>query len=189
MIVPTWGRWRETLEAQADLRAEFLRLLAHVHQPDEPAWDGNHSTLSDLATALIMMLATHEGEALTPAINSPGNLSFEPRARALGTGCRAVNGRSIADIAKPEQWGVDALILSGTGERLMEEARSGSVSDGGKENTRLDAFMLPRPAIIQNDRHWRSKLGGDLNQWRDAVQREFAGWRAAQDDQLKAVLK
>jgi len=188
-IIPTWNDWHATLKAEPGLCSEFLRLLVHVDQPEKLLWDGNHAGLQDLGMALIMMLATHEGEALTPAITIPGNLSFYDKARALGSGCRKVRGRSIADIAKPEEWGVDALILSGTGERLMEEARSGSVSDGGTESTRLDAFLLPRPAVIQNDRYWRSKLGGDLGQWRAAVQKEFADWRNRQEEQLKVVQK
>lgn len=177
-IEPTWADWRLTLKSDAEIRGEFLRLIAHVHQDDRPRWNGDHGLINLYAAALILMLAAHQGEALAPSLCSPGNLGISPRGVALGTGCQFLKGHErIEDWDQVDQWGVDALILSGTSETdVMPPA--GNVLTGGTRSTSMLDWQRPAPVVIQANRSWRKQLAEGLGPWTAAVESEFAAWRA-----------
>ena len=187
-IGPTWAAWRAALDADTSLRADFLRWLANVEQHEHSPWDGDHARIPHLATALVMMLATHHGEPLEPASVDRVNLQFNKNAVALGSGCQMVDQKPIAIWDQPDQWGVDALILSGSAEvEVMDPP--GRVLDGGRPGMGMAAARRVRPVVIRNDKHWRSRLTGDLVDRRAAVQAEFAALRARQDKELEELAK
>jgi hypothetical protein len=187
-IEPTWAQWHATLDADHTLRADFLRWLANVKQDGRLPWNGDHAHIPHLATALVMMLATHHGEPLQPASADLGNLNFGYMAVALGSGCQMVSQQPIAIWDQPDQWGVDALILSGSAEvEVMDPP--GRVLDGGKAGTGMAAAKRVRPVVIRNDKQWRSRLAGDLADWRTVVQAEFSALRDRQDKELEEVSK
>jgi hypothetical protein len=187
-IGPTWTAWHAALNADTVLLADFLRWLANVEQHEHSPWDGDHASIPHLATALVMMLATHHGEPLQPASVDRGNLKFGHNAVALGSGCQMVGQQPIAIWDQPDQWGVDALILSGSAEvEVMDPP--GRVLDGGKPGMGMAAARRVRPVVIRNDKQWRSRLTGDLADWRTAVVAEFIAFRARQDKELEELGK
>lgn len=187
-IGPTWTAWHSSLTADKGLLNAFLRWLANVEQDDRSPWNGDHANLPHLATALVMMLATHHGEPLEPAFVDRGNLKFSHNAVALGSGCQMVGQQPIAIWDQPDQWGVDALILSGSAEVEVLDP-PGRVLDGGKPAIGMAAARRVRPVVIRNDKQWRARLVGDLAAWRAAVEAEFAALRARQDKELEELPK
>lgn len=183
-IEPTWNKWQITLKADPEIRSDFLRLLVHVEQDGRPKWNGDHGSLPLLAGALILMLATHEGQLLKPALCSPGNLNFGDLAVALGTGCQYMKQELIEDWDDPDHWGVDALILSGTSEAEVFSS-PGTVLTGGKHPGSLMAAKRVPPVIIQKNKRWRTLLGHDLASWKAAVEKEFNDWKERQDQQME----
>jgi alpha-D-ribose 1-methylphosphonate 5-triphosphate synthase subunit PhnH len=187
-IGPTWTAWHTAFYADTALLADFLRWLANVEQHERSPWDGDHARIPHLATALVMMLATHHGEPLQPASVDRGNLNFGHNAVALGSGCQMVGQRPIAIWDQPDQWGVDALILSGSAEvEVMDPP--GRVLDGGKPGIGMAAARRVRPVVIRNDKQWRSRLTDDLVDWQTAVEAEFIAFRARQDKELEELTK
>jgi hypothetical protein len=87
---------------------------------------------------------------------------------------------------QPDQWAVDALILSGSAEVEVLDTL-GSVLDGGKQAVGMTAARRVRPVVIRNDKYWRRYLAGDLASWKDVVEKEFAAWRSRQDTALKEI--
>lgn len=188
VLEPTWLEWHASLEADKALLSAFLRWLANVEQDVRSPWSGDHASIPYLATALVMMLATHCGEALAPAFVDRGNLKFSHNAVALGSGCQMVGQQPIAIWDQPDQWGVDALILSGSAEVEVLDP-PGRVLDGGKLAMGMAAARRVRPVVIRNDKQWRARLIGDLAVWRTAVEAEFAALRARQDKELEELSK
>jgi hypothetical protein len=182
-IGPTWTTWRSSLAADPKLLADFLRWLANVEQREPTPWSGDHAHLPQLAAALLMILATHHGEPLAPALVERGNLSFSHSAVALGSGCQLVGQQPIAVWTRPDQWDVDALILSGSAEVEVLDL-PGRVLDAGAPTTGIAAARRVRPVVIRNDRIWRARLATDLTAWQGAVAAEFAALRARQDQEL-----
>ncbi|MGZ2452754.1 hypothetical protein ACVIRO_005571 [Rhizobium ruizarguesonis] len=178
----TWQSWRSELAAHPKMRSDFLRLLFQVELAGKNRWDGASEHLAGLKSALVLMLATHEGEALLPALCAPGNLFFGGNAVALGSGCEHINDRPIADYSDASQWDVDALILS-RGEDGMFQA-SDLLTDAGEAPTSLTRACRVAPAVITKSLKWRKLLNGDIKIWRDAVNKEFDAWRARQQKQL-----
>jgi len=187
-IGPTWTAWHASLKAEKALLSDFLRWLANVEQDERSPWDGNHASIPHLATALVMMLATHHGEPLEPAFADRGNLKFSHNAVALGSGCQMVGQQPIAIWDQPDQWGVDALILSGSAEVEVLDP-PGRVLDGGKRAMGMAAARRVRPVVIRNDKQWRARLIGDLTVWRADVEAEFAALRMRQDKELEELSK
>ncbi|MCJ2130620.1 ABC-three component system protein [Methylobacterium sp. E-045] len=187
-IGPTWTAWHGSLLADKALLAAFLRWLADVEQDERSPWSGDHATIRYLATALVMMLATHHGEPLEPAFADRGNLKFSHNAVALGSGCQMVGQQPIAIWDQPDQWGVDALILSGSAEVEVLDP-PGRVLDGGKPALGMAAARRVRPVVIRNDKQWRARLTDDVAVWRAAVEVEFAALRARQDKELEELAK
>lgn len=187
-IGPTWAAWHTSLKADKALLSAFLRWLANVEQDQRSPWNGDHASIPHLATALVMMLATHHGEPLEPAFADRGNLKFSQNAVALGSGCQMVGQQPIAIWDQPDQWGVDALILSGSSEVEVLDP-PGRVLDGGKLAMGMAAARRVRPVVIRNDKQWRARLIGDLSVWRAAVEAEFAALRARQDKELEELSK
>ncbi len=141
-----------------------------------------------MVAALLLMLATHLGEPLTPASIKRGNLTFLGNAEALGSGCDTIEGGPLTIWDRPDQWDVDALILSGSAEVEVYSSddtllNAGSIGLGMRNARRV------RPAIIRNDRAWRQKLNGPLATWKQAVQEEFEGWRQRVKDLEDEVSK
>ena len=188
VLEPTWLEWHASLKADKALLSAFLRWLANVDQDVRSPWSGDHASIPYLATALVMMLATHCGEPLAPAFVDRGNLKFSHNAVALGSGCQMVGQQPIAIWDQPDQWGVDALILSGSAEVEVLDP-PGRVLDGGKLAMGMAAARRVRPVVIRNDKQWRARLIGDLTVWRTAVEAEFAALRARQDKELEELSK
>jgi hypothetical protein len=187
-IGPTWTAWHALLSTDKALCGAFLRWLANVEQHQRSPWNGDHANVKHLATALIMMLATHHGEPLEPAMVDRGNLQFNQNAVALGSGCQSVGQQLIAIWDQPDQWGVDALILSGSAEvEVMDPP--GRILDGGKPAMGMAAARRVRPVVIRNDRQWRGRLIYDLAAWKAVVEAEFADLRRRQDAELKELTK
>jgi alpha-D-ribose 1-methylphosphonate 5-triphosphate synthase subunit PhnH len=187
-IGPTWTAWHASLTSDKALLEAFLRWLANVEQHEHSHWNGDHARIPRLATALVMMLATHYGEPLQPALVDRGNLKFGHNAVALGSGCEMV-GQQLIDIwDQPDQWGVDALILSGSAEVDVMDP-PGRVLDGGKPAMGMAAARRVRPAVIRNDKLWRARLTKDLAAWQTAVAAEFAALRERQDKELEELSK
>lgn len=187
-IGPTWTAWHASLKADKELLGAFLRWLANVEQNERSPWNGDHASIPHLATALVMMLATHHGEPLEPAFSDRGNLKFNHNAVALGSGCQMVGQQPIAIWDQPDQWGVDALILSGSAEVEVLDP-PGRVLDGGKLAMGMAAARRVRPVVIRNDKQWRARLIDHLTVWRAAVEGEFAALRARQDKELEELSK
>jgi hypothetical protein len=187
-IGPTWLNWKTALDNNKSLLAAFLRWLSNVEITDGGRWDGEHAAVPDLAVALVMMLATHHGEPLVPALLDRGNLQFKNNAIALGSGCRSVGHQLIDVWDQPDQWGVDALILSGSAEVEVVDP-PGRILDGGKPMPGMMTARRVRPAIIRNDKKWRERLKNGLAQWTEAVQAEFGALRDRQDKEFEGLIK
>ncbi len=188
VVQATWATWQTALAADAGLRFDFLRWLANVDQRVSSPWDGDRSmgVIQRMANALIMVAATHAEEAMVPSSAEFGNLSFATDAVALGTGCEAVGGAHLSVRRQPDDWGVDALILSAANEVVVQDS-PGRVLDGGMRTTMMTAARRVRPAIIQNDGAWRGRLQEGLDPWKAAVAEEFAALRARQDAEVTGV--
>ncbi|WP_339692404.1 ABC-three component system protein [uncultured Parasphingorhabdus sp.] len=187
-IAPTWTTWHASLNADKALLGAFLSWLASVEQHTRTVWTGDHDRIPQLATALIMMLATHHGEALEPALVERGNLKFSLNALALGSGCEMVGQQPISVWDQPDQWGVDALILSGSSEIEVSDP-PGRIFDAGKFGLGMTTARRVRPVVIRNDKHWRARLTEDLTTWRTAIETEFAALRDRQDQELQELTK
>jgi hypothetical protein len=183
-LQPTWNGWVSAMAVNKKLQSDFLRMLVSIDGGSNSGWDGDVACLPDLAAALVLMLATHVGEALQPGICDRGNLHFRGDAVGLGSSCRAVSGTNIADLKDPEDWSVDALILSGTNEEIFPVG--GLVGYGGIAPTSLTASVRVAPAVIQNSSAWRLRLRTGLAAWSSAVQEEFDQWKQRQDSQLRS---
>jgi hypothetical protein len=133
-----------------------------------------------------MALAAHQAVPFAPVSVPDGNLRFAIDAVALGSGCDRIGSDPIAIRSEPDEWGVDALILSASSEVEVRNP-AGRVMDGGTRGTALYAARRVSPAIIQNDRKWRSKLSGDLVSWLAAVAEEFQALRERQDAELQEL--
>lgn len=179
-IGPTWTAWHASLKADKALLSAFLRWLANVEQDERSPWNGDHASIPHLATALVMMLATHHGEPLEPAFADRGNLKFSHNAVALGSGCQMVGQQPIAIWDQPDQWGVDALILSGSAEVEVVDP-PGRVLDGGKLAMGMAAARRVRPVVInahimlcvtatESQAHWRGII--DLGEKDETVCRK-----------------
>ncbi|PIB92748.1 ABC-three component system protein [Caulobacter sp. FWC2] len=182
-IGPTWAAWKVALAANPQLLADFLRWLANVEQREPTPWSGDHAHLPQLAAALLMILATHHGEPLAPALVERGNLMFGHGAVALGSGCQWVGHQPIAVWTHPDQWDVDALILSGSAEVEVMDV-PGRVLDAGAPTTGIAAARRVRPVVIRNDKVWRARLAEGMIAWQGAVTAEFEALRARQDQEL-----
>jgi hypothetical protein len=185
-IAPTWAQWHATLKADHALVGEFLLWLTNIDQNQRLPWSGNHTEIPHLATALVLMLAAHHGEPLTPASVERGNLEFSGNAVALGSGCQMLGQNPIAIWDQPDQWGVDALILSGSAEVEVLDT-PGSILDGGKQAVGMTSATRVRPVVIQNNKYWRGYLAGDLTTWIAVVEKEFTAWRNRQDKALEEI--
>ncbi|MDM0030078.1 ABC-three component system protein [Variovorax saccharolyticus] len=188
VIEPTWTAWHASLKADKALLSTFLRWLANVQQEQPSPWNGDHANIPHLATAVVMMLATHHGEPLEPGFADRGNLKFSSNAVALGSGCQMVGQQPIAIWDHPDQWGVDALILSGSAEVEVDDP-PGRILDGGKPAIGMAAARRVRPAVIRNDKQWRAHLVSSLDAWRAAVEAEFSALRERQDKELSELSK
>lgn len=173
-VAVTWGTWLATLQGNASLRFDFLRWLANIEQGNP--WSGDHAHLSRMAAALMLVLAAHLGEPLMPASIERGNLTFSGNAQALGSGCNTVEGGPLTTWDRPDQWDVDALILSGSSE-VDVYSPDDTVLNAGILGVGMRNARRVRPAIIRNDLAWRRKLNGPLATWQQAVRQEFEGWR------------
>ncbi|MGU3543378.1 ABC-three component system protein [Methylobacterium sp. A52T] len=184
----TWAAWRIQLDGDAVLRFDFLRWLAHVDQDPVRPWDGDRACIDHLSNALIMAMAAHQAVPFVPISVEDGNLQFAANAVALGSGCDRIGSEPIAIRSEPDEWGVDALILSASSEVEVRNA-AGRVMDGGIKGMALRTARRVSPAIIQNDRKWRLKLKGDLSSWLAAVDEEFQALRDRQDAELEELAK
>ncbi|GJH26979.1 ABC-three component system protein [Caballeronia novacaledonica] len=183
-VASTWGSWAAALQGAAALRFDFLRWLANIEQGTRTPWSGDHAQLPRMAAALLLVLATHLEEPLTPASIKRGNLTFSGNAEALGSGCDTIEGGPLTVWDRPDQWNVDALILAGSAEVEVVEVYSpdDTVLNAGSIGLGMRTARRVRPAIIRNDRAWREKLNGPLAAWKQAVQQEFEGWRQRLQD-------
>jgi len=181
-----WERWHASLIADADLCFDFLRWLAQVDQTNVSPWDGERGDIQRMANALIMIAAANCIIPLEPISGERGNFGFETDAIGLATGCDAIGGDLIAIRTEPEDWGVDALILSATNEVVVNNP-PGRLMDGGVASKTFRVARRVSPAIIQNSTYWRALLAGDLTKWIEAVDAEFATWKSRQDDELNGV--
>lgn len=185
----TWATWRASLDSDPKLRNNFLRWLANVEQNPTNPWTGElGDQVRDMGNALILVAATHAGQRLVPCSDGSGNLGFEPSALAIGTGCRAVGHKPLSSWSTPDDWGVDALILSAANDVVMRAA-AGSVLDAGAPGNTLKTPRRVAPAIIQADSVWRGRLNGPIAQWMVAVANEFAEWRKRQDEEIARMVK
>jgi len=175
-VESTWGNWAATLQGTAALRFDFLRWLANIEQRARMPWSGDHAQLPRMTAALLLVLAIHLEEPLTPASIKRGNMTFSGDAEALGSGCDTIEGGPLTIWDQPDQWDVDALILSGSAE-VEVYSPDDSVLNAGSIGVGMRSARRVRPAIIRNDRAWRQKLNGPLATWKQAVQQEFDGWR------------
>lgn len=182
----TWAGWQNTLNATPTLRFDFLRWLANVEQQTAKPWNGDHDSLKHMVNALIMIAATHAGEPLTPTSIANGNLAFAPNGVAIGTGCEGIGLQPLSSLSTPDDWDADALILAGDNGVIVSDP-DGRVMDGGDAGISMKVARRVRPAIIQNDPQWRTRLGGPLASWQQAVEAEFAAWRERQDAELQRV--
>lgn len=175
-VTSTWQHWLASLRGSATLRFDFLRWLANIEQEAGRPWNGDHTQLPRMAAALFLMLATHLEEPLTPSSTKRGNLSFAGNGEALGSGCDTIEGGPLTVWDRPDQWDVDALILSGSAE-VEVYSPDDTVLNAGSIGLGMRSARRVRPAIIRNDRVWRQKLNGPLATWTQAVQQEFERWR------------
>lgn len=184
-----WEDWREKLEKDPTLCAAFLGWLFTVEPSAARTWDGDSEMVSWMASALVLMIATHLTEAMVPVAGRRGNMEFAAQAVALGSGCRRGEAGRIDGYTAPEQWdGVDALILAGASELYIVQP-SDRVMTGGKPSANLRDARRVVPALVQNNIHWRSCLrkGGDV--WKQAVEDEFAAWRQRQDKAFRDAIR
>lgn len=182
----TWAAWRSLLDGDENVRFDFLRWLAQVDQREIRPWDGDHASIQRMANALIMIMAANCQVSLTPMSVESGNFCFEAGAVGLGTGCEVIGVEPISIRTDPDDWGVDALILSASSEVDVRNP-DGRILDGGTMGQEMRVARRVSPAIIQNSIFWRSRLAGSLAAWKDAVAEEFAAWRQRQDDELNGV--
>lgn len=183
-VQSTWLDWKAKLETHPKVRHDFLRWLANVDQQVARPWDGDHASLQRMTNALIMTAAAHAGEPLDPCSAATGNLGFATSAVGLGTGCEAIGSESLSVRTMPDDWDVDALILSAASDVVVDDPL-GTIMDGGDPADSIKTARRVRPAIIQADRKWKDRLRGPLPDWKAAVVREFASWRQRQDDEAK----
>lgn len=187
-VSATWANWQATLAGNEKLREHVFRMLAHVDSANPASWSGDHSLLNKLASAMLMMLATHHGRPLTLSAAERGNMTFDTDAIALGTGCELIGGRLLADAwTQAQQWGVDALIISSSAEIEIAPAPAGTILNGGSPSKGFSEARQVRPAIIQNDSQWRRRLREDFASWQGAVAAEFDAFRQRQDEQYSKV--
>jgi hypothetical protein len=99
-----------------------------------------------------------------------------------------VGQQPIAIWDQPDQWGVDALILSGSAEVEVMDL-PGRILDGGRPGMGMAAARRVRPVVIRNDKQWRARLTEDLAAWRTAVEAEFVALRDRQDKELEELSK
>ncbi|BDU21578.1 ABC-three component system protein [Dyella sp. GSA-30] len=184
----TWGHWTTTLQGATELRFDFLRWLANIEQGAKSPWSGDHAQLPHMAAALLLVLAAHLEEPLTPASIERGNLTFSGNAEALGSGCDTVESGPLTIWDRPDQWDVDALILSASAE-VEVYSPDDTLLNAGAIGLGMRSARRVRPAIIRNDRAWRQKLNGPLATWKQAVKQEFEGWRQRIQDLEDEVSK
>lgn len=193
-VCETWTKWQSALAADHQLRHDFLRWLANVDQQPAKAWTGElGDRVVDMAGALILAAATHAGQSIVPCSDEAGNFGFQADsssgqalALAIGSGCRVIGRKPLSALSTPDEWGVDALILSAVNDVVIS-APAGNLLDAG---TPVDTLKTPRrvaPAIIQTSAKWRSRLGGTLADWKTAVAAEFTEWRERQDEEVKRM--
>jgi len=187
-VTSIWADWSATLQGAAALRFDFLRWLANIEQGARTPWSGDHAQLPRMAAALLLMLATHLEEPLMPASIKRGNLTFSGNAEALGSGCDTIEGGPLTIWDRPDQWDVDALILSGSAE-VEVYSPDDTLLNAGSIGLGMRSARRVRPAIIRNDHAWRQKLNGPLATWKQAVQQEFEGWRQRVQDLEDEVSK
>jgi hypothetical protein len=186
-VLGTWQTWRPRLDASPKLRTHFLRWLGSVSRPSGATWQGDLGSVDRLGGALMLILATHAGEPLDPAEVRSGNLVFSGSGEALGSGARELPDGTLIDAwIRPDQWDVDALILSGSAEVEVEDSQD-TVITAGAIGTGLREARRVRPAIVRNDKPWRRMLTHDINDWRSAVAEEFKAWRDRQDEERQRV--
>ncbi|MEZ2127619.1 MULTISPECIES: ABC-three component system protein [unclassified Sinorhizobium] len=184
----TWHDWRGTLHASPSLRRDFLAWLGSIGASKADPWDGDGQAVERMASALLLILATHLGEPLKPAIVPRGNLTFDVHGLALGSAAQEIyGGDPLTEWSRPEHWDVDALILSGSAE-VRVTGPDDTVLTAGEPGLSLSVARRIKPAIVRNDINWRSALSTDLDTWRKAVEEEFGRWRKRQDDDRARVL-
>jgi hypothetical protein len=181
-LMATWTQWCRDMNLNLQMRSDFLRWLVDLDPRIKDGWDGNISNLDSICAALVLMLATHVGEALRPNQCTTGNLNFRDSAIGLGSACEYISDLPISDHQDIHAWSVDALILSGAKEEMF--ATAGLMGDGGYAPTTLIGSVRVTPAVIQNTRVWRSRLSGDVLGWSTAVSAEFDRWKKRQDNQF-----
>ena len=96
--------------------------------------------------------------------------------------------KPLSSWSTPEDWGVDALILSAANDVVMA-ATAGSVLNAGAPGQTLKTPRRVAPAIIQADSVWRGRLNRPLAEWVTAVANEFAEWRKRQDEEIPRMVK
>lgn len=89
-VLATWTGWRQTLDASSSLRRDFLAWLGNIGPVSAKSWSGDVGVLERMASALVLILATHLGEPLQPASVPRGNLSFDKNGQALGSAASKV---------------------------------------------------------------------------------------------------
>lgn len=183
-LAADWAAWRGALAADPALKAEFLRWLFSVEPTGHPCWSGQHSEVSAMGSAVVLMLATHLGEPLTPAILGRGNMQFGADAVAVGSGCSRVASGLVDDWTDPDQWGVDAVVLAGVRELEVVSAFD-RLTAGGRTPPDLLTPSRVAPAVIQNNKAWRGHLATGVKPWRMAVEDEFRRWRERQENAMK----
>ena len=184
----TWAGWRQTLDASTLLRRDFLAWLGNIGPTSAKPWSGDVGVLEQMASALVLILATHLGEPLQPASVPRGNLSFDKNGQALGSAATKVDdGSLLTDWDQPDHWDVDALILSGSSE-VRVTGPDDTILNAGDPGTDLDVARRTKPAIVRNDDNWRMALKNGLPAWKDAVEEEFRQWRKRQNDDRDRVL-
>ncbi|MGL3214056.1 ABC-three component system protein [Bradyrhizobium sp. BR 1433] len=187
-VLAIWAGWRQTLDASPTLRRDFLAWLGNIGPVRAKSWNGDVGVIERMASALVLILATHLGEPLQPASVPRGNLSFDKDGLALGSAATRVDdGSLLTEWDLPEHWDVDALILSGSSE-VRVTGPDNSILNGGDPGTGLDVARRTRPAIVRNDVPWRTALRAGLPAWKTAIHDEFQQWRKRQNDDRDRVL-
>jgi NAD(P)-binding Rossmann-like domain len=182
-LLPTWRLWRSAIDSDRALRSEFLRLLFQVDLAGTRSWDGDHACLPHLVSALVLLLATHVGEALCPAKCPPGNVSFAGDGIGLGSGCELIRGSLVEDFDDPDEWNVDALVLSQA--RVEMFKADDLITDGGTVSNSLLRAKRVRPATVSSSKRWRQLLAADVGGWKTAVETEFSDWRERHREALR----
>ena len=182
-LMPTWVSWCQQIEAQPEIRTDFLRFLFKVEPAGQDRWNGDHACLPNLTSALVLMLATHIGETLVPASCAPGNVRFGTGGLGLGSGCDAIDSCPVEDFQDARAWSVDALILSQARSDMFRTADL--ITEAGETSSLLTRARRVAPVVIPNTRTWRTRLGQDLTQWQAAIRAEFESWRKRQQNALE----